>query len=91
MQLRVSFPDSDRGSFGEGEVVVVRNEQDIRKAGFAAARAVRAWLQGLPFVPSTGDLHFNVYAEVESDEKPKATPAPAADATRPKRKRKASK
>jgi hypothetical protein len=45
----------------------------------------------LPFVPSTSDLHFNVYAEVVSDAENKPKPEASEDAPRPKRKKKASK
>jgi hypothetical protein len=91
MQLRVVFPQDRDSSFDEGEEVMVRSEADITKAGFAAARSVRAWLRGLPFVPSSTDLHYNVYAEVATDEEKAPASAPNGEAPRPKRKRKASK
>ncbi len=91
MQLQISWPISDELDPDYQEDVTVRTEADIRTAGFAAARAVRTWLRRMPFVPSTADLHFNIYAEVQQDEPPKPAPAPASDAPRPKRKRKARK
>lgn len=91
MQLTLHIP----GEHGDPEELEgefsVANEADINKAGFAVARSVRAWLRRMPFVPSTGDLHYNIYAEVGSD----AAAAHGSDASgespRPKRKRKKDK
>lgn len=91
MQLKVSFPARFGSASSEDEDVTVRSENDIRTAGFAAARSVRTWLRNMPFVPDTGDLHFNIYAEVVPDKESKASPAPNGAEPRPKRKRKASK
>lgn len=87
MQLRLVLPISDELDPEYREDITVRTEADIRTAGFAVGRAVRTWLRRLPFVPSTSDLHFNVYAEVVPDEKPKPAPVPAPDAPPAKRKR----
>ncbi len=91
MQLRVCIPSRFGSASSEDEDVIVRSELDIRTAGFAAARAVRQWLRQMPFVPSTGDLHFNIYAEVEQEKTPK--PAPPAPSVAPpaRRKKKARK
>jgi hypothetical protein len=87
MQLRVSFPARYGSASSEDEDVIVRSETGIRAAGFAAARAVRTWLRNMPFVPSTGDLHFNVYAVVEADEVQTFRAGDAVSVPAPKRKR----
>jgi len=90
MQLSLRIPSEHGDAELEGEFSVA-TEADINKAGFAVARSVRAWLRRMPFVPSTGDLHYHISAEVEAG----AGAAQGADsndeAPRPKRKRKKDK
>ncbi len=91
MQLKVTFPDMTRDLEADPEEFIVNNEHDILKLGFAAARAVRAWVKRIPLVPSRYDLEFPIRAEMEGGE---GSPPPADDdaaAPAPKRKRKAKK
>lgn len=91
MQLRLTMPGSTTSYDDSEEQVLVRSEIDISKAGFAAARAVRTWLRQMPFVPSTGDLHFNITAEVEQDPASMVHEQDKVTVPAPKRKRKGKK
>jgi hypothetical protein len=88
MQLRLVF-------VGEGSLinrgmthVMVSSEKDIRAAGFDVARSLRSWLRNMPFVPSTSDLHFHVYAEVVGEPVSKVNEVATVTVDAPKRKRK---
>lgn len=91
MQLNVYIPSSDPLSVDEDATFVVNSEADILKLGFAAARAVRAWVKRMPLVPSTGDLHFHISAEMVQSGASKEDAGDATETPRPKRKKKASK
>ena len=91
MQLKVYLPGNRDNFYDDGQELVIKSEKDILAAGFAAARAVRAWIRSIPLVPSTGDLHFNIYAEMVGDDAGRPTPATDDESPKPKRKRKASK
>ena len=91
MQLIVRIPGNSRNDFEDTAEITVNSEKDILSLGFAAARAVRAWVKSIPLVPSTGDLHFHITAEMVSGELAPPQAKSDTDAPKPKRKRKASK
>lgn len=91
MQLKVHVPGNRRDYEDKGTDVTVNSEQDILGLGFVVARAVRAWVKGIPLVPSSMDLHFAIHAEMVAGEQTDTEIAAAPETPRPKRKRKASK
>jgi hypothetical protein len=91
MQLKVFLPTMSVGPLSDPEEFTVNSEADILKLGFAAARAVRAWVKRIPLVPSRDDLQFPIRAEMEGGESAPTKAETDEAPPRPKRKRKASK
>jgi hypothetical protein len=91
MQLKVYLPGDRRNIVDDGAEFTVNSEKDILSLGFAAARAVRAWVKRIPLVPSRDDLQFPIRAEMEGGESAPTKAETDEAPPRPKRKRKASK